>query len=127
MFSLCHYVVLRAAGQEKNNLLNPFWIQAVTTKCGISQGVWILSEGTVYPVCYGNCCGTDLSPLCVAGDRSPITEGTVHQERTHFKIIFKSVYWLQGTYGKQGVQSPDYILKDTEATDKTSADIHRSS
>jgi hypothetical protein len=32
-------------GWEKH-IFNPCWIQAVTTKCGISLGVWILSEGT---------------------------------------------------------------------------------
>ena len=33
---------------ERKNILNPIWIQAETTKCGISQGVWILYEGSVW-------------------------------------------------------------------------------
>jgi hypothetical protein len=31
---------------EKIHLFNPFIIPSVTTKCGISEGVWILSKGT---------------------------------------------------------------------------------
>ena len=32
--------------KKKKAIFNTFWIQAVTTKCGKSQGVWILSLGT---------------------------------------------------------------------------------
>jgi hypothetical protein len=44
MFSLCHYGIVCKCVK---NIFNQFWIQAVTTKIGISKVVWILSEGTV--------------------------------------------------------------------------------
>ena len=42
------FVIMAYCGWERKHLFNPFWIQAVTTQCGISQGVWTLSEGTVH-------------------------------------------------------------------------------